>query len=701
MGQGPGALSERQGYGEQFDVEGLNFFRRLLAAVQNREFVVYFQPKVSISDMRIAGAEALVRWNCNGQILPPVKFIPFCERTGLVIDIDFYVLEETCRKMRQWMDDGLELVRISVNFSKYHFNETGVAERIFEVIQRYGVPTEYLEVEFTETAYLDKEELLESTVDKLRSYGIKSSIDDFGSGYSSLNLLQNMDFEVVKLDRSLLGKGVENHKAKKVISSIIHMAKELEMEVLAEGVETDEELKLLQELKCDIVQGFLFDKPLPVYEFEKRLRARSYSLDRPKPMIRENRVKLNDVGIEEIELAAGKGKNSASVYEGDDVRAERRRQNKYIDIEPTYGGEKKHTGVLIAGILLMLLALTVIGVTVLLAGTGRLGGKTDTDTVAETTYTKSEVDAMIAQEVKKAETETRAEVDEEYREKIHEAAEVAGGMANYLRSVFPDEMVFVDGYKFKFIPINRELKLSTVEAAKFVTDEETGFMYYTDDYGERTSYIGIDVSSFQRDVDWNKVAQSGIDFAIIRCGLRGYGSEGNMVSDLYFEKNIKGALAAGLNVGVYFYTQSLNTAEAVEEANFALELIKPYNITGPVVLDVESANSEERIKNITASERTDCIIAFCDTVKAAGYTPMIYSDVKYFTMKMEIDRLENYKKWYANYNGLSIGEEMSIWGYNNPFMFPYEFDMWQYSNSGSIEGISGGVDFDVLFEKWW
>ena len=257
-------LSPKHAYGEQFDVKGLNFFRRLLQALQNNEFVVYFQPKVSITDMKIAGAEALVRWVYDGQVLPPVKFIPFCERTGLVIDIDFYVLEETCKKMREWLDAGMQLVRISVNFSKYHFNEAGVAERIYNVINRYGIPPEYIEVEFTETAYLDKEELLESTVDKLRSYGIKSSIDDFGSGYSSLNLLQNMDFEVVKLDKSLLGKGVENDKAKKVISSIIHMAKELDMEVLAEGVETVEELKLLKSLRCDIVQGFFFDKPLPV-----------------------------------------------------------------------------------------------------------------------------------------------------------------------------------------------------------------------------------------------------------------------------------------------------------------------------------------------------------------------------------------------------------------------------------------------------
>ena len=188
--------------------------------------------------------------------------------------------------------------RRCVNFSKYHFNEEGVAERIYNVIQHYGIPPEYIEVEFTETAYLDKEELLESTVDKLRSYGIKSSIDDFGSGYSSLNLLQNMDFEVVKLDKSLLGKGVENDKAKKVISSIIHMAKELDMEVLAEGVETAEELKLLRGLKCDIVQGFFFDKPLPVAEFEKRLRAGGYKED---GSIKEpERIKMELKDVEEI-----------------------------------------------------------------------------------------------------------------------------------------------------------------------------------------------------------------------------------------------------------------------------------------------------------------------------------------------------------------------------------------------------------------
>jgi len=688
------SFAETQGYGEQFDVEGLNFFRRLLAAIQNKEFVVYFQPKVNINDMKIAGAEALVRWNCNGAIIPPVKFIPFCERTGLVIDVDFYVLEETCRMMRNWMDMGLEMVRISVNFSKYHFNQAGVAERIYKVIAEYGIPTEYIEVEFTETAYLDKEELLEYTVDKLKSYGIKSSIDDFGSGYSSINLLQNMDFEVVKLDKSLLGKlGIDNGKSRKVISSIIHMAKELEMEVLCEGVETSEELELLQELKCDVVQGFLFDKPLPAEEFEARLKERVYLMNNSGIPEKGKKMKLNDVDIEEIKLEEKK------TYKSEPV-SEPVRTNRYMEFDTSYTREKKHTGVLIAGVLLMLIAITIIGITLLLSTTGRLSRNTDKVQEGET-YTQLEVDEIVSEEVGKAKAETREEVEKEYKSKIRDAAEVAGGMANFLRAQFPDDMVFVNGYKFEFIPINRDLKLSTVEAAKFVTDETTGFMHYTDETGSKTSYMGIDVSSFQRDIDWKLVASSGIDFVIIRCGLRGYGSDGNLVADSQFEKNIKAATEAGMNVGVYFYTQALDVAEAEEEAAFCLELIAPYDVKGPVVLDVESANSEERIKNITKTQRTDNIIAFCNKVKEAGYTPMVYADIKFFAMKMEIERLEDYEKWYANYNGLSIGEEMSIWGYNNPFMFPYEFSMWQYTNKGSLQGINGAVDFDVLFDKWW
>lgn len=681
-------LSGKQGYGEQFDVEGLNFFRRLLAAIQNKEFVVYFQPKVSISDMKIAGAEALVRWNFNGQILPPVKFIPFCERTGLVIDIDFYVLEETCRKMREWLDAGLDLVRISVNFSKYHFNEADVAERIYKVIQGYKIPPEYIEVEFTETAYLDKEELLEYTVDKLKSYGIKSSIDDFGSGYSSLTLLQNMDFEVVKIDKSLLGKGVENEKAKKVISSIIHMAKELKMEVLAEGVETVEELNLLRELNCDVVQGYFFDKPLPVEEFETRLKSGRYRPDGTIMEPERTRMELKDV--DNLTLQDGKEPESQVNI------------NRYLD----YGtrSDKKSTGIFVTGLVLMLVAITVLAGTFLWLGSGigkRTSGNVSIDSIDVKTYTQYEVEKMLEEKLANAEDSTKSSVEADYLFKIHTAAEVYGGMTNLLRSLFPDELVFMEGTKYSFVPINRNLKMSTIEPAKFYQDPVTGFMSYKDEYGNNVSYMGIDLSSFQQDVDWSKVAATGIDFAVIRCGFRGYGSEGKLVEDTSFKDNLIGAKNANIPSAFYFYTQALNTYEAEEEADFVINLLSPFDVKGPVIIDVESASSTERIKDLTPEQRTDNIIAFCEKIKAAGYTPMVYSDIKFFTMRMQIDRLEDYEKWYANYNGIAMDDDTSVWSYNNPFMFPYEFKMWQYTNKGQLDGVKGDVDFNVLFEKWW
>lgn len=678
-------LSAKQGYGEQFDVESLAFFRRLLEAIRNREFVVYFQPKVSIKDMKITGAEALIRWKYQDQILPPVKFIPFCERTGLVIDVDFYVLEETCRQMRKWLDEGLNLVRVSVNFSKYHFNESGVAERIFNVIKSYNIPPEFIEVEFTETAYLDKEEILEYTVDKLRSYGIRSSIDDFGSGYSSLNMIQNMDFEVVKLDKSLLGKGVENSKAKKVISNIIRMAKELEMEVLAEGVETTEELNLLKSLDCDVVQGFFFDKPLPIQEFELRLRSGKYLSDGTLAKPERKVMELKDV--EEIDINTAKNQNTA---------------NRYMYGEPVHE-EKKHTGVLIVGVVLILMAITLVGVSLLWANRDKYkkGHNNEADVLEIESYSRHEVEKLVEQKEAELTPMIEERVRAEFLAMIREAAESSSGMTNLLRYLFPDDLVFMEGTKYSFVPINKRLAMHSVDSSKFVQDENTGFMHYMDDSGKKTSYMGIDVSSFQKDIDWTAVAKTGIDFAILRCGFRGYGSEGKLVEDTTFRTNIIGAKNAGIPTGFYFYTQAITTAEAVEEAKFVIDILKEFNAKGPVILDVESASSTERIKDLTPEQRTDNIIAFCDYIAQAGFEPMIYADVKFFTIRMQIERLEEYKKWYANYNGIEIDETTSKWSYNNPFIFPYEFIMWQYTNKGRLEGIKGDVDFNVSFEKWW
>lgn len=705
-----------KGYGEQFDVEGLNFFRRLLAAIQNREFVVYFQPKVSIRDLKIAGAEALVRWNCDGKILSPIEFIPFCERTGLVIDIDFYVLEATCKKMREWIDAGLELVRISVNFSKYHFNQKGVAERIYKVIKAYQIPAEYIEVEFTETAYLDKEELLEYTVDKLKSYGIKSSIDDFGSGYSSLNLLQNMDFEVVKLDRSLLGKGVENEKAKKVISSIIHMAKELDMEVLAEGVETREEFALLRDLNCDIVQGFLFDKPLPVDEFEERLRNRIYdaktsdiitgmvtSFGETTAVARREgeKVELKDVDLEEIELNKRAARPANATRESSVTRPEPLRPgtNRYdvrVNEEKVRtarktsgdGGNNNGSGkgFLIVGIVLFLLSLTAIGATFLWYNNEQKKSSAVPDEI-EVTYTQEQVDSMLADAVSEARIETQKDTKAEYLTELHASAAEYSGVWRMLCNYFPDEVVFTDGTRYTFVGVNKELKLNSLDNTKFVDDPATGFRYYTDGEGNKTSYVGIDVSSYQKDIDWQKVKASGVDFALIKCAFRGYGSAGRLVEDKKFKENVEGAKAAGIEVGVYFFTAATTVDEAKEEAQMTLDLIAPYDIKGPVVIDIESVNDTSRMDGMTEEQNTDVVVAFCETVKAAGKQPMVYSGIKYFVRKLNMERLEDYPKWYAYYN--------------DPLYFPYDISIWQYSQSGKIDGIEGEVDLNVLFEKWW
>ena len=653
--------SESQGYGEQFDVEGLKFFRRLLSALQNKEFIVYFQPKVSIDDLNIAGAEALIRWNYNGEIKPPVFFIPFCERTGLVVDVDFYVLEETCRKMREWMDKGLQMVRVSVNFSKFHFNESGVAERIYNTLKKYEIPPEYIEVEFTETAYLDKEEILETTIDKLKNYGIKSSIDDFGSGYSSLNMLQNMDFEVVKLDKSLLGKGVKNAKARKVISSIIHMAKELDMEVLAEGVETTEELGLLQELKCDVVQGFLFDQPLPMDEFEKRLRYRKYP-SQGAPRKRETRpMQLRDVDER-------------------DIKWDERPSHAYIP-ETEYPKKKKQRksglGFLIAGVVMFLLAFTILGMTLLLSKGGKDEAKNSDEQIL---YTEDQVELLIDE----AKEEAKEEEDKAFITKLRTVSEISLGTLDWYRSLFPDDIVFWDnaGNKFLYIPVNKDLKPNTLVIDELIQNDETGRISYEG----HEAYTGVDVSSFQGEIDWDKVKADGVDFVIIRCGLRGY-ANGRLVEDPNFAANIEGAKAAGLHVGVYFYSQAVDTAEAIEEADMVLELIEPYHLTGPVAIDIEQAPDAARTDVLTGAELTDIAVAFCEHVKGAGYTPMIYSGMKYFVRVMDMTKLEDYEKWFCYYN--------------RPLYFPYEISNWQYSKSGTVDGIEGSVDLNILFKKWW
>ena len=245
-------------------------------------------------------------------------------------------------------------------------------------------------------------------------------------------------------------------------------------------------------------------------------------------------------------------------------------------------------------------------------------------------------------------------------------------------------MVYADS-KYNFFPITDEYKRNNYVLDNFVLDEASSRITYTDDVGEVHSKTGIDVSKHQGKIDWEKVAADGIDFAFIRVGFRG-SSEGKLVEDEYFIDNIEGALENHIEVGVYFYTQAVTTEEAKEEAQFLLDLLEPYDITYPVVLDLEEVNGKSRTDDMTQEDFTDAAIEFLDTVEKAGYRPMIYGNLKTFFIMLDMSRIEKYDKWFAYYQ--------------TPVYFPYEFTIWQYSSTGKVDGIKGDVDLNVSMKEY-
>ena len=348
--------------------------------------------------------------------------------------------------------------------------------------------------------------------------------------------------------------------------------------------------------------------------------------------------------------------------------------------------KKKGNGILVGSIIVFLLALTLFGVTVIKYLSDKKEKAEEEEAVLEVTYTQAEVDSMISEAVTKAQNETAEYVKEDYLQTLHEATSTESGTWNLLREYFPDQVVFTEGNRFTYIDVDKNLQLNTLDNNFFLTDEITGYRYYTDAEGNKTSYMGIDVSTFQGEIDWKTVKESGIDFAIIRCGIRGYGTA-KLVEDSRFADNIKGASEAGVQVGVYFFTQAINKEEAVEEAEFVLSLLEEYDVKGPVVIDTEFVDNEARADKLSVDEMTDVVVAFCDRIAQAGREPMIYTGLKYYIRRLDMSRLEPYAKWFAYYN--------------TPLYFPYKLDMWQYSKSGRVPGISTEVDLDILFEKWW
>ena len=241
-------------------------------ALEDGEFLVYYQPKVAIDSGHIAGAEALCRWMHDGQLVPPGEFIPVLEQGLDICKLDFYMLDTVCKDIRRWLDTGKHAVRVSVNFSRRHLSDMNLLEHIIETIDRNHVPHEYIEIELTETTTDVEFKDLKRTIRGLQQSGISTSVDDFGIGYSSLNLIKEIPWNVLKLDKALLPdkRGGNSAQNGVMFKYVVAMAQEMGLECIAEGVETEEQVRLLADHKCRLAQGFYFDRPLPVKEFETR-----------------------------------------------------------------------------------------------------------------------------------------------------------------------------------------------------------------------------------------------------------------------------------------------------------------------------------------------------------------------------------------------------------------------------------------------
>lgn len=237
-------------------------------------------------------------------------------------------------------------------------------------------------------------------------------------------------------------------------------------------------------------------------------------------------------------------------------------------------------------------------------------------------------------------------------------------------------------YRDKTYPVLRNVPVCPYDQNLFVLDDTTKTMYYND--GAYRTALGIDVSAHQKEIDWNLVASSGVEFVMIRLGFRGYGAEGTMNLDQYFEKNLAGAKAAGLKVGVYFFSQAITVEEALEEAAFVLENLGGAALDYPVVYDWEAiTTAKARTDGLDTDTLTDCAIAFCDAVSYAGYTPMIYYNLPVGYTRYDLSRLTSYDVWFAQYAA-------------KPTMY-YDYRIWQYTDSGRIPGIETKVDMNIAF----
>lgn len=292
---------------------------------------------------------------------------------------------------------------------------------------------------------------------------------------------------------------------------------------------------------------------------------------------------------------------------------------------------------------------------------------------------------LSPQEVEAQVTDARQQAQSEVLEGIRTRLNDGDSVLEALRPLYPNDMIVYSGGQYHIVPIDYSLKQHGWQNAN-LNILETGEYQYLQD-GQVISHKGIDVSEFQGNIDWNLVAQDGVEFAFIRVAYRGYGT-GKLVEDANFDANVQGAQAAGIKVGAYIYSQAVTEEEVLEEANLVLSKISPYQMDCPIVFDVEKvAGAEGRMNALSIEDRTRFAQIFCQTIENAGYRPMLYYNTEMGIMMLGLEALEGYDKWFA--------------AYREDFYYPYDFKIWQYSQSGRVQGIASDVDLNISFEPLW
>jgi GH25 family lysozyme M1 (1,4-beta-N-acetylmuramidase) len=302
------------------------------------------------------------------------------------------------------------------------------------------------------------------------------------------------------------------------------------------------------------------------------------------------------------------------------------------------------------------------------------------DEAVEAMYTQDQVDELISQAYLEASGEGREELLTEVRASLGNGASVL----ETLRPYYPDDILLAGNGTYQFVPIKDTIPQNSYQQENLEILESGEYRYLEN--GAVTSYKGIDVSSHQGRIDWEKVAADGVEFAFIRALYRGYGASGKLMEDERFDSNMSGAIDAGIPVGIYVYTQAITQEEILEEAQLAITKAAKYTDNCRIVVDVEKVmDSEGRMNGLTVSERTELVALFCETVEEAGYTPMVYCNMEMAVLMLDMEKLKDYDIWFA--------------AYTDTLYYPYDYCLWQYSEKGTVDGIEGDVDLDLSFTE--